>query len=231
MNAEELKREKARNLRYRKPIARDLNLWRIHEELEDIGCACDDVQYFIDNDEETLINALDGDEDDAYEFKTMFADLAAECEQMQEDLRDEYLPEYFDIFFASMERKGELLGYDYYEGDYMGLDAYEAKLANKEATKKLKALTKDQLIEAAAICFSVYQAYIGLQYRYDCIKAAMDILRNENTGFLKMIKNINTLYDKADDETDGFRYKCSGGDAYRELDNFLKKLPQEAWIQ
>lgn len=230
METRQLKIEKAKNLRYRKPIARDLNLWRIQEALDDISCACDDVQYYIDNDEETLLNALDGDEDDTYEFKMMFADLSAECEQMREDLREAYIPEYFDIFFAAIEKRGELFGYDAYEGDYMGLNAYESELANKEATQKLKRLTKDQLIESAQICFGVYQAYIGLQHRYDCIKTAIDILRNENTGFLKLIKRIEEIYEKANEETDGFRYMWSGS-AIKELDSIINNMPQEAWIQ
>ena len=68
-NAEETRRYKARNLRYKKPIAKDLNLDGIKEALWDISEACYDVQYYVDGDEETLLNALDGDEDDAYHFQ------------------------------------------------------------------------------------------------------------------------------------------------------------------
>lgn len=98
MNAEETKRWKAMNLRYKKPIVKDLNLDAIKEALCEIGDECDDVQYYLDYHEETLLNALDGDEDDAYEFRMMFSDLSAECDQMWEDLRKEYVPEYFDLF-------------------------------------------------------------------------------------------------------------------------------------
>lgn len=231
MDAEEIKREKARNLRYKKPIAKELNLDSIKEALWDISEACYDVQYYIDGDGETLLNALDGDEDDAYEFKAMFSDLCAECEGMQEDLSNEYIPGYFDLFFAAMGRSEQLLGYDVYEHDYYGLSSFESVLANKEAVKKMKALTKDRLIEAAQYCFGVYQAYIGLQYRYDCIKAAMDILRNENTGYLKMVKQIDELYERANEETKGFKWTYGTGQALREFERFLKNMPQEAWVQ
>lgn len=190
VDTEETKREKAKQLRYKKPIAKGLNLLSIKDALDDISEACYDVQYYIDGDDDTLLNALDGDEDDAYEFKVMFSDLCAECEEMQEDLRNEYLPEYFDLFFAAVCRDQELMGYDVYEHDYYGLSSFESNLANREAVKKMKILTKDQLIEAAQCCFGVYQAYIGLQHRYDCIKAALDILRDENTGYLKMVKRL-----------------------------------------
>ena len=125
VNVEETKRIKAKNMRYKKPIAKDLNLQTINEELWEIQEECENVHWFCDTDEETLINALDGNEDEAYEFKMLFADLCAECEQMSNDLQEEWIPECFDIFFVAVgagEVYGGLLGYDNYEGDYFGLN-------------------------------------------------------------------------------------------------------------
>lgn len=229
-NAEETRRSKARNLRYKKPIANGLNLDDIKNKLWDIQEECSEVEYYIDGDDETLLNALDGDEDDAYEFKMMFSELSAECEQMQYDLNNEYIPEYFDLFFVAVNKGGEMFGYDTYEQDYYGLVGIESSWANEEAVKKIKSLTKDQMIEAIQYCFGIYQSYIGLTYRYDCIKSAMDILRDENTGYLKMIKQIEELYQKANDETDGFKY-CFAGETLKSFDKLLEHLPQEAWIQ
>lgn len=229
-NAEEVKRLKARNLRYKKPIAKGLNLDNIRNSLWDISEACEDVQYCIDCDDETLLNALDGDEDDAYEFKMMFSTLSAECEQMQYDLKNEYIPECFDLFFAAVNKGGEMLGYDTYEQDYYGLGSFESRLANEEAIKKIKALTKDRLIEAIQCCFGVYQAYIGLTYRYDCIKSAMDILRSENTEHMQIVKQVEELYEKADEETEGFKY-CFRDSSLKKFDRLLENMPQEAWVQ
>ena len=229
-NPKETRRIKAMNLRYKKPIAKGLNLDDIRNSLWDISEACGDVQYYIDSDDETLLNALDGDEDDAYEFKMMFSTLSAECEQMQYDLGNEYIPEYFDLFFAAVNKGGEMLGFDTYEGDYYGLGSFESTYANEEAVKKIKVLTKDKMIETMQCCFRVYQAYIGLTYRYDCIKSAMDILRSENTSYLKMIKEIEELYENADGETEGFKY-CWNGSTLKKLDRLLENVPQEAWIQ
>ena len=92
IDVEETKRRKAKQMRYKKPIARDLNLSMIQEELWYIREECENVRWYYDTDEETLINALDGDEDEAYEFKMMFADLCAECEKMSEDLNEEWIP-------------------------------------------------------------------------------------------------------------------------------------------
>ena len=231
VNADDTKRLKAMGLRYKKPIAKGLTLDDIRDTLWEIIDACADVQYYIDEDNETLLNALDGDEDDAYEFKMMFSALSAECEQMQYDLNNEYIPEYFDLFFAAVNKGGEMLGFDTYESDYYGLGRFESRLANEEAVKKMKRLTKDQLIEAAQICFRVYQSYIGLQYRYDCIEAALDILKDENTGYLQMVKKIEEAYTKANEETDGFRWSFRGGSALKMLESLLDNMPQEAWIQ
>ena len=149
---------------------------------------------------------------------------------MQYDLGNEYIPEYFDLFFAAVNKGGEMLGFDTYEGDYYGLGSFESTYANEEAVKKIKVLTKDKMIETMQCCFRVYQAYIGLTYRYDCIKSAMDILRSENTSYLKMIKEIEELYENADGETEGFKY-CWNGSTLKKLDRLLENVPQEAWIQ
>ena len=231
IDAAETKRQKAKQLRYRKPIVKDLNLESIYQELWDIQEQCEDVHWYCDTDDETLINALDGDEDDAYEFKMMFADLCAECEKMLEDLREEWVPKCFDKFFVAIgagEEYGGLLGYDTYEQDYFGISCTDA-FAEDESKKALKQLTKDNLIAAARQCFHIYQSFIALRHRYDCLKTAMDILRDENTGYLQMIKLIEERYEKANEESDGFRYEWYK--SVRELDRILENMPQEAWIQ
>ena len=102
VNAEETKRYKAKQLRYKKPIVRNINLDFITQDLWDIQEACEDVHWHTDSEDgnDSLINALDGDEDEAYEFKMAFADLCAECDQMSSDLNDERVTNCFDIFLS-----------------------------------------------------------------------------------------------------------------------------------
>lgn len=227
VNAEETKRKKARELRYRKPIVKDINLDKIREDLWDIYGECEDVRWYFDGDDDTLINALDGDDDEAYEFKMMFGDLCAECEQMQTDLEEEYIPEYFDAFFVAIGAGysgGGYLGWDSYEQDYFGLSCAD-EYVESEMVKKLKQLTKEELISGAHICFKVYHAYLGLRHRYDCLKASMDILRDQNTGHLQLVKQIEEVYEKAN--ADRF-YEY--GQPTRDLIRFTNMLPAEAWI-
>lgn len=228
--AEETRREKARQLRYKKPIVRDLNLWKIREELDEISEECDNVRYFWESDDETLLNALDGDEDEAYEFKMMFADLCAECDQMREDLEETYVPDCFDVLFVAAgagEYGGGYLGWDAYEQDYYGLDCTDDFIKG-EGAQKLKQLTKDQIIECTHACLKILYAYIGIRYRYDSLKAAFDILRDQNTGQLRLVKKIDELYGEAEGESCGFRWNTG---KTRQLDTMFEALPQEAWLQ
>ena len=98
--------------------------------------------------------------------------------------------------------------------------------AEDEAKKVLKRMTKDDLIAAARQCFRIYYSYISLRYRYDCLKNSMDILRDQNTGYLQTVKEIEELYLKAEQEE--FRdWKPNT----RKFENYLNSLPNDAWIQ
>lgn len=185
-NAEETKREKARNLRYKKPIVKNINLWAITQNLQDIYEECTNVQWYFDSDDDTLLNALDGNEDEEFEFRVMFSDLCAECERMLSDLENCYVPDCFDDFFVAIggsECGGGLLGWDSYEQDYFGIEISDS-FAEQESRKRLGRLKKSELIESAHACLKVLYAYLGIQNRYDNLKAAMDILKDKNTGYL-----------------------------------------------
>lgn len=232
IDAEETKRIKAKQLRYKKPIAKNLNLDKITEDLWDIQEECENIRWYTDSEDGTdsLVNALDGDEDEAYEFKMAFADLCAECDKMRTDLGEEWVPDCFDIFFVAAgagDSFGGLLGYDSYEQDYFGISCSDAWVED-EAKKKLKQMTKDDLIEATRQCFKIYQAYVGLRNRYDSLKAAIDILRDQNTGYLQVVKEIEKLYEAASKEQG--RY-AEYSKAWIEFERYTDALPQEAWIE
>lgn len=228
VNKEETKKIKAQNLRYKKPIAKNLNLDAITQDLWNMQEVCEEIRWYTDSEDggDSLINALSGDEDEAYEFKMAFADLCAECERMLEDLQKEWVPECFDIFFVAVGT-GDLLGWDSYEGDYFGISSYESNLAEKDSKGKLKRMTKDELIDASRQCFIVYQAYIGLRNRYDSLKAAIDILRDQNTGVLQTVKEIEKLYDAAQEKQGNY---AEYSKEWEEFDRYADAMPQEAWI-
>ena len=230
MTAEEKKAYQAKQLRYKKPIARVLNLETIQNELWDMIAACEDIHWY-DNDEESLVNALDGDEDEAYEFKMAFSDLEAELEQFQNDLDCEYISDYFDLLFPAVgaDFAGGYLGFDQYEGDYYSLKPYEYSFAENEAAKKIMRLTKKQILEVVGQCLKIAYSYMAIQYRYDCLSAAIDILRGKNMERIKIIKGIEEQYLIAHESSQGFIWKYDK--EIVKFDNMLEEVPQEYWIQ
>lgn len=231
VDEEEMKIQKAKLLRYKKPIVKNLNLDTITEDLWEIQGECEDVRWYTDSEDGTdsLINALAGDDDEAYEFKIAFGDLCAECENMITDLSEEWVPDCFDLFFVAIgagESGGGLLGWDSWEQDYFGLSCTDS-FAEDETKKKLKQMTKDDLIAAARQCFKVYHAYIGLRNRYDSLKAAIDILRNKNTGVLQAVKEIEKLYEAVSFD----RWtRVEWSQESRDWKRYTDTLPPEAWI-
>jgi hypothetical protein len=242
MTPEEKRAEKAKALRYKKPIVRDLNLEIMTNNIYEMQSECYDVQYAMDGDEgDEIIAAMLGDEDEAQEFKMMFSDLSAELEAFVTDLQDwewsEYVDQYYDLFMVNgdvAQSFGGLLGYDSYEGDYFGLPGfYGEDDAKKAAFEKLKKdLTKDKMLMFFQICMKIFTQYVGLQYRYDCLKASMDILREKNMGHLTAVKEINRLYDQADKETTHFHFVHTfrKSEAYEKLDKMIAAMPQEAFL-
>lgn len=231
MTASEKKAYKAKQLRYKKPIVRGLNIDTIQSELWDMISTCEDIHWY-DNNEESLVNALVGDEDEAYEFKMAFSDLEAELEQFQEDLNSEYISDYFDILFPAVgagRYAGGYLGFDQYEGDYYGLESYEYSFAENEAAKKIMALTKKEILKAVGQCLKIAHQYMAIRYRYDCLEAAIEILRGENMERIKIIKGIEEQYLIAEKSSDGFKRKYDK--EVNKLDCMLQGVPQEYWVQ
>ena len=226
--AEEQRREKARKMRYKRPIMRELNLYTIVENLEQISNDAYDLRWTEDS--EALIAALDGDEDEAFQFRLEFSDVEAEAERMLEDIREKWIPEEFDVFFPAVSMDGTMLGFDPYEGDYYGIEPWETEYAQQEAEKKITGLTKKQIIETAGYCLRVALQYTALMYRYDCLRAAIDILKGQNEGLLNTVRAIEAQYEKAETETNGFKDFYSV-DALKMLDRLLEGLPDRVWIE
>lgn len=240
MTPEEIRANKARGLRYKKPLVSGLTLDAIQDKLNEMQGECYDVQYAIDGDDgDEILSAMLGDEDEAYQFKMAFSDLSAECERFRDDLNNwewqEYLGEYYDLFMVNgnvADEFGGLAGWDSYEGDYFGLQShYEEGFAVEAAHDRLKkALTKDKILDMFRLCMKVFTQYVGITYRYDCLKASMDILRQKNSEHLKSVTALNQIYDQADKETDGFQFTFRRSEANDKLDRIIAAMPQEAFL-
>ncbi len=90
-------------------------------------------------------------------------------------------------------------------------------------------MTKKQMLEAAGQCLKVAYSYLAVRYRYDCLEAAIDVLRGSNMERIKAVKGIEEQYIIAEKSSDGFRWK--NDQEVRKLDAMLQEVPQEYWIQ
>lgn len=218
--------EKAKNLRYKKAIAIGMNLDDIHQWISDTYEALDDVTYVTQNDQ-MFLDAFDGDEEEAFEFRMAFQSLAADIDRFASDLYEAWIPDCFNDFFCSVSGAGEeYAGYDIVEQDYFSLNTYEAIAGQDEAQKRLERLTKKDLIEAAQRCYQVAVAYLGLRSRFEDLRVAVDIIRAQNDGLTSGIKAIEDLYDqwsRAD-----YMEKTSIG--YK-MDSIADQMPDEVWLR
>lgn len=223
-----IKAEKAKAMMYKKAALAELNIETILNKLEEIGAECDEVEYFM-SDEESLIDALDGDEEAEYEFKMMFADLSAESEGLYNILIENYVTEHFNDLFVGIMSRGydcyEIVGFDSYEEDYFNLSGIETDWAKNESAKRLKRLTKDELLSVCGQCFGIAMSYINVKFKYEHLKATFDILKGENGAILKSVKEIERLYN------DMFEDGYINREAEKKFDIYLNHLPERIWTE
>lgn len=223
------KAEQSRNLRWRKPALAELNLNFMQDKLYEIEEACSNVHWAFDDDDE-LINALDGSEDEAWEFKMTFTALESEAAQLRECL-DEILSfeenaeqSFNDMSVALIGNRFQTVGFDDYEVDYFSLTSYEQNLAQTEAGKRIMRKTKAEMLTDIGRCIGLILAFQNVQMQYEYIKAAIDIFKNENNSILKIVKEIEAEYEKA--ESENFYRKDT-----QKFERLVKDLPDRFWIE
>ena len=217
-------------LRYKKAILQQLNIYDITTDLEELAEVAYNVLYAWDDD--NLLEALDGDEEQVEEFKILAAELSSDCERLSEAIYYSGVDEHFDTFFVSLAMKDRplqyrMLGYDTVELDYSELlNDYEEEIAEGEAIKQLKRMTKDELLKTAGKCFRVVLAYLDIREKVNSLGAVIDIITDENKAILDAVKNIESLYEEA--EKTHFRPYDKATEAF---ESTLRLLPDKLWIE
>ena len=237
---DEITATKAKAMRYKKPMSKELNWYSIREYAWQIQNDCEDIRWMTE-DEEQLVDLLDGDEEQAFEFKMAFSDLSNQCQEFIEELQEiqqydfmstdsdgEDEATWFDLFFPAIG-SNDMMGYDVLEQDYFRLDRYEEEWAEKEARKKLKRLTKDQLFDLAGMALGIARNYMSLSYRYDCLKNSIDILKGKNESYLQIVKAIEEGWKAWEFESDKGKWKDTN--AERAFDQMLQNIPERLWIE
>lgn len=225
---ENKKAEKAAMLRYKRPALASLGWDAITTELQEIQEACQDVQWFMEQEDETLLNALGDDEEAEWEFRMAFADLDGIAEELLSALSEwEIQEDYDDCTVALIGNRYDMVGFDSYQEDYYSLVGYDTKLAQTEAGKRLMRHTKAEIISTMGQCLGILIAFLDLRQKYDYLKSAIDVLRDENTSLLKLIKEIDAAYDAAEEK--GFCHTWYP--EVKRFDKLLEALPDRMWLE
>lgn len=228
IDREAIKAERSRNLRYKRPALSSLGWDAIVTELSDISEACETVHWYEDNDEDTLLAAMDGNDDELWEFKFAFSGLCAKAEELNDALRDSGMDSetFNDCTVALIGNRYDVIGFDSYQEDYYSLMRFEQELAATDAGKRLMRLTKPEMIATIGQCIGITLAFFDLRQEYDYLRATMDILKDENTSVLQTIRNIERLYDEsAKDDFSPYR------DSTKALEKALDCIPDRIWIE
>ena len=195
MTLKKSKAEKCRNLRYKKPALMNLGYFAITEKLDEIQEVCSDIHWAFDDDE-TLINAFDGNDEEAWEFKMAFTEVEGEAYQLNECLREQFCfgddpaREFDDCSVALIGNRYNAVGYDDYEEDYYNLTSYETNLATTEAGKRIMRKTKAEMLATIGQVLGIILAFQNLEIKYEYLKATIDIFRDANMSILQVIKDI-----------------------------------------
>lgn len=230
------KAEQCRNLMYKRSMLSELNLFTIQDSLSDMAEACSNIHYAFDDDE-TLISAFDGDEDEAHEFIMTFSDLDYEIERLYEKLNEMYGyhddPErdFNDVTVALIGEWFDILGYDSFREDYFAFDnCYMEDVALEESQKRVMRKTKKELLDEIGKTMAFIIKYIDIKTRYESMKATVDIFRDENVAVLGVIKSINDKYNELFDK-EGKLERWHKEKEIREFDKIVEGLPEKYWVE
>lgn len=222
------KAERSRNLRWKKAAIAELSYWEITEKLDYITNECYEIHWYSE-DEDALINALDGDEEEAFEFKMLISSLEGEAYELDEQFRefarydDDAEKKFNDCSVALIGDRFRQIGYDDIEEDYYSLSSYQAGLAHTDAGKRVMRLTKAEMLSTIGQVLGMILAFKNIELKYEYLKATIDILRDQNNSVVQQIKAIEAAYEAANEK--GFY-----GDAAKSFDNLINELPDQMWI-
>ena len=232
------KADRSRNLRYKRPALAELSYYTITEKLSAISEECYEIHWAYDDDE-TLINAFDGNEEEAFEFKMMFNDLEAEADRLSETIDDVFGysedPErdFDDMSVALLGNRYNTVGYDDYEEDYFNLIGYDAELASTEAGKRVMRKTKAEMLSQIGQTLGLILSFQNVSMKYEALKSTIDIFRDNNMSILQVIKDIEKAYKsmfegKAYETMSGW---CLDSEAEKHFDRLIEQLPERYWIE
>ncbi len=223
------KAERTRNLRWRKPALMDLSFSEINESLHKIMNVCGDIHWAV-NDDDALTNALDGDEEEAWEFKMAFTSLEGEAYKLQQELcenfywNDDAEQSFNDMSVALIGDRYDIVGYDGYEERYDSLASYDQDVAYSEAGKRVMRMTKAEMLAKIGQTLGIILSFQNVQLKYEYLKSTIDIFQDKNMSVLQTIKDIEKAYEEANENN-------FIGDKAKKFDRMINDLPDMFWVE
>lgn len=229
------KAEKCQNLRYKKPALMNLGYYAITEKLDEIQEVCSEIHWAFDDDE-TLINAFDGNDEEAWEFKMAFTEIEGEAYQLSECLREQFFygddpaRNFDDCSVALIGNRYSAVGYDDYEENYYSLTSYETRLATTDAGKRIMRKTKAEMLSTIGQVLGIILSFQNIELKYEYLKSTIDFFKDENMSVLKVIKAIEEKYKNLFDK-DGKLDRWHKGKEIKEFDKIVAELPEKYWVE
>ena len=212
----------ARDTRWKLPSLNRLGYGEMWRELEHIQNDLYEMRYFVEEGDETFTNAMNGDDEEEWEFRMAFSELEGEAEDIREmfqswdkktfvllmsqkelkELYDEN-PDYttcrlYDDCTVALIGQGYnfgVNGFDVYEMDAFGLSNSEAKWAAEDAEKRLLRLTKEKLVRTVGQAVSIMLRFQAFYCHYILLTQTFEQIRGANLSVLKTIKEIDEAYE------------------------------------
>ena len=222
MNARS-KAEIARDTRWKLPSLNRLGFAEMWSEIEKIQSELYEMRYFVEDGDETFMNAMDGDSEEEWEFRMAFSELEGEADEIAESFQNwdnnfVYLMTskeraemaengidytscrlYDDCTVALMSGKRKfnfgVMGYDTEESDFFGLDDGESEAAARQAEKRLLRLTKEKLVDTVGQAVSIMLKFYEFLLRYQLMTQTFEQIRGANLSILKLMKDIDAEYE------------------------------------
>ena len=229
----ERRKEKARKQRYKRPALSMINYDDIVAELDEIRDASSDITFLLDTDENSVLDAFNGDEDEVFEFRMALEDLCSKAWQLRDHIAeiddgfgdvDARARLFNDCLVGLIGDRYKIIGFDTIEEDYYSLTRYEEGLAQTEAGKRLCRMTKAELLSTIGQCLGIALAYIDLKNDYDNLRTSFDILRDNNAGIVAATAELLSLYDVIASGSNDMEKNTR-------FDNLCLTLPARVWVE
>lgn len=193
---------------WKKSILQTLSLSDIYTWLYEIGENGDPYGY--ENSEEGYYQ----------EYKEHFDELSCGAYSMLEALNDYDLKENWnDMIVALLGETHRVLGYDALETDYFHMLAFEEEWAQEEAIKRIKRLSKYDMIRCFRKVMTTLVLFFDLKSAHDCLTSIVEELDERNAIFKQKSMEIDRLYQD-------LTLKCD-----TEFEAAIAKLPQRMWVE